>query len=208
MAVGPACHRCGNRASLGPGTIRISDMFQFRFFVHLSFFFFCLLASPLFHSLTLSLPLSLSLSRSFSSRDSRRISLSHSSFPFHSSLSHLVFLSYILSNSITRTNTLPFHTLTPSLSLSFSRSRSRSLFLVSTFLEQLCNRNYNRKCVFTLLSTFSPLFLSLPLSPIPPLFLSFQTFIRILRISLGLLEHASCPLSFLSLGLSAKMKKK
>ena len=141
VAVGPACHRCGNRASLGPGTIRISDMFQFRFFVHLSFFF---LSSCL-------PPLSLSFSQcSFFTRDSR-ISLSYSSFSFVS-LPHLIFplsLTFFPIRSLVQA--LFLSRSHPPLSLSRARSRSRSLFFVSTFLEQLCNRNG----VFTLLSTFS-----------------------------------------------------
>lgn len=169
MAVGPACHRCGNRASLGPGTIRISDMFQFRFFVHLRVFllasFFTRSHSHFLHPLFARLSTNLSF-------------LSHS-FPFICSVPFL----YSLLHS------LPFDHSFQARFLSRSRSFYR-LFSFYVSRVTIYNRKYNRKGVLTLLSTFPP-----SPTPSPSLFLSFSTtFIRLytscLRYCLKLLEYS------------------
>lgn len=119
MAVGPACRRCENRASLGPGTIRIwhiSDMFEFSPSVVLPPHpFFILLTS---HFRSLSLPLSF-----FSFRSPPPFFLSHSLSIFSLTLAFSPLLFYLSHNCSLASNlsiqTKQITLYLPSLFLSF-----------------------------------------------------------------------------------------
>ena len=176
MAVGPACHRCGNRASLGPGTIRISDMFQFRFFVHLCFVF---LLAPF--SLSLSLFSSFALSLSLSLNRFLPETLLPFILPYTLSLSPLSIRPNILFFS-------PFLSIIP-FALSFSLACRKYL---RVYLEQLYNRNYIIVYIYIYnaeVLRYSLRLLSLSLSPL--LFFSLLSLFLSLSLSLSLRERLS-----------------
>lgn len=111
MAVGPACRRCGNRASLGPGTSGISDMFEFFTLYRppISFRYFLspfrssihFRSLPLFLSFSYFLSFSLSLILSFSRFPS-------CPFPFTLFLSLFLSLLFVLSLTFSRSH-VHFH---------------------------------------------------------------------------------------------------